>query len=260
LAGRPMKTGWATNQGSINGMALVTSQEFPPDAATRAQNAYHVLAQLTTGSQMVTAAGVTVAQPTAAAPMFHSTTAAAPSVASGGASRVATVAEARASLAAAASGGMGATTTGPMGGAAVGAAAAAYHHPPAMAMSYATAVAEPALDPTKIGNAEHPTQHVLVHNMFDKDQETEVGWEKDIRDEFEEECSKYGRIASVTVMHKEAGGKIYVSFDSLDGAKTCAVSLAGRWFDKRQLRVEYVSGDVIRQVTTQIEMQGVDGK
>jgi RNA-binding protein 23/39 len=231
LAGRPMKTGWATNQGIINGMELVTSSEFPPDAATRAQNAYIVLAQLTSGHMTAPA----VAQ---SAPLFA--TGSSSTVSATSSSRVPTVAEARASLAAAANGSNSATMGGilPQGPAVLGVV-------PQSVGNSTTAV----VDPTKIGNAEHPTQHVLVHNMFNKDEETEPDWEKDIRDEFEEECTKYGKILSVTVMSKEPGGKIYVNFDSLDGAKTCASSLAGRWFDKRQLRVEYVSDDEIQRVT-----------
>jgi len=79
--------------------------------------------------------------------------------------------------------------------------------------------------------------------MFDKDQETEPGWENEIREEFEEECTKFGKILTVTVMSKEPGGKIYAAFDSVEGAQKCASSLAGRWFDKRQLRVEFVPDD-----------------
>ncbi len=81
--------------------------------------------------------------------------------------------------------------------------------------------------------------------MFDKDQETEEGWEEEIRLDFEEECSKYGKITKVVVMSQEPGGKIYASFETIDGAKTCASTLAGRWFDKRQLRVEFVQEDAV---------------
>jgi RNA recognition motif-containing protein len=91
-----------------------------------------------------------------------------------------------------------------------------------------------------IGNADKPTRHLLVHNMYDKDEETDSGWEKDVKEEFIEECSKFGKIDSVTVMHEEPGGKIYASFIDLTCAKACCDNLAGRWFDKRQLRVDYM--------------------
>jgi RNA-binding protein 39 len=77
--------------------------------------------------------------------------------------------------------------------------------------------------------------------MYDKNEETEQGWEKDIKEEFIEEVSKFGKVIQATVMHQEPGGKIYVSFETVDGAKACADNLAGRWFDKRQLRVDFVN-------------------
>jgi len=93
-----------------------------------------------------------------------------------------------------------------------------------------------------ISNADSgPTLHLLVHNMYDKDEETEDGWETEIKDDFLDECSKFGKIVHVKVMYKEAGGKIYATFADLEGAKNCAENLAGRWFDKRQLRVDYMT-------------------
>ena len=112
---------------------------------------------------------------------------------------------------------------------------------PCRPMQVVPAPSVPTMDESKIiGNAENPTSVVLVHNMFDKDQETEPNWEEDIRLDFEEECSKWGKIISVKVMYKEVGGKIYASFENVSQAQTCASNLAGRWFDKRQLRVEFV--------------------
>jgi len=86
-----------------------------------------------------------------------------------------------------------------------------------------------------------PKPNILVHNMFDKDSETEEGWADDLKDEFIQECSKFGRILAVTIMSNESGGKVIASFDSIDSAKLCAHNLSGRWFDKRQLQVEFVN-------------------
>jgi linker between RRM2 and RRM3 domains in RBM39 protein len=97
-------------------------------------------------------------------------------------------------------------------------------------------------DAKVIGNASHPTTTILVRNMFDKDKETEPNWQEDIRLDFEEECAKWGKLVDVRVMHLEPGGKIFASFETISQAQTCASNLAGRWFDKRQLRVSYVYG------------------
>ena len=100
-------------------------------------------------------------------------------------------------------------------------------------------------DAKVIGRADRPSGSILIHNMFDKDEETDEGWEDDIRLDLEEECGQYGKISRVVVMSTEPGGKIYASFETEGGAAKCAAALAGRWFDKRQLRVEFVDeGDV----------------
>ena len=111
-----------------------------------------------------------------------------------------------------------------------------------MALGVATPTAASTIveDAKVVGRSDQPTQHILVHNMFNKDEETDPGWENDIKLDFEEECAQYGKITCVVVMSKDPGGMIYASFDSVDGATNCAQNLAGRWFDKRQLRVEYV--------------------
>ena len=208
LAGRPMKTGWAVNQiPSIPGSEIVMSEEFPPDASKRTTNAYRVLAQLTMG--------VGLAQIRQGLMNGESPGTAAPAAVT--ASRVPTVADARASLAAKVA-------------------------VPAAVMMPVTAAAPPAVP---MMDTKPPTPYILVHNMYDKDEETEPGWETEIKEEFEEECSQHGKILDVKVMSKEPGGKIYASFETADGAQKCASSIAGRWFNKRQLRVQFVSKEDI---------------
>jgi RNA-binding protein 39 len=239
LAGRPMKTGWANQISSIPGVETVTSGEFPADASERTTRAYQVLAQLTTGAPVpvvgqavpTATAATTAAQAAVQQLVMGQSPAPAMPTAATGIPRVGTVAEARASLAAGnANAAQGAPTM--------------LAQPHAWVATTAAAAAIPTIvDATKVGNAESPTKNVLVHNMYNKDEETDPGWEEEIRLEFQEESSKFGKIVKVTVMSKEPGGKIYASFDSIQGAQSCTSSLAGRWFDKRQLRVEFVKDD-----------------
>jgi RNA-binding protein 39 len=222
LAGRCMKTGWASQNSGTPGVQVVTSDEFPADASARAQKAHIALAQLAIG------AGLTV-------PDVGQMTS--PGVA-GGQSRIPTVAEARQSLATSAASGLIAVAP-----AVTVATVMPGQVPAAVAPSAAMAVPATSLNAKLIGGADDPTKHLLVHNMYDKDEETEEGWAEEIKLEFQEECSKFGKIEQVTVMSTEPGGKIYASFETIEAAKTCASSLAGRWFDKRQLRVEFVPED-----------------
>ena len=245
LAGRPLKTGWANQSSSIPGVSIVTSDELPPDGNERAQKAFAVVGQLmgVSSEASVNATALsTTAEKAIDAAMGMAEASVDESVAPGGdknsatdsmtqavsASAVPTVADARASI-----------------------AESLAAKESAVAAAAVTAALNPAVTATKlIGGAENPTCHLLVHNMYNKDEEAEQGWEKDIKKEFIEEVSKFGKVLQATVMHQEPGGKIYVSFETIDGAKTCADNLAGRWFDKRQLRVDFLEENELPTIDT----------
>jgi len=91
--------------------------------------------------------------------------------------------------------------------------------------------------------ANNQTPYLLVHNMFDKDTETEPNWQIDLRDEFVEEIEKFGKVIKAHVLSQQVGGRVVTQFETYEQAKACAATLEGRWFDKRQLRVEHVSQD-----------------
>ena len=184
------KTGWASQVSASPGVQVVTSTEYPDNAAELVKGAKHALSELTI-----------------------------PALAGGQQQQAATDTA------------MVGNSTGVAHQQAVAAAAST---PPPL-----------PVDAKAIGNAGSPTPNLLVHNMFDKDEETDEGWEEDIKLDFEEECSKHGKLRLVKVMSTEPGGKIYASFEAVNEAKSCASSLAGRWFDKRQLRVEFVKDDEI---------------
>lgn len=175
LAGRPMRTGWASQQSSSVGVEIVTSEEFPEDAEARKLRAFAVLEKLT-----------------------------------------------------------GAVNNGNSGQLSDGIDSKS----DANAKPVDTLLPTSAVADVGIKGVLGP--NILVHNMFDKDTEIGEGWAGELKDEFMEECSKFGKILTITVMSQESGGKIFASFDSAEAAKLCAQNLSGRWFDKRQLRVEYM--------------------
>ena len=208
------KTGWANQQASPAGVIEVKSDQFPDDMNEKIQKVNAAMQQLTgtslttmisevdkTSQQALLAAG-----PAGALGIMKS-------------DQLASVADAALDVA------LGVDSS-PTAASSVAATA--------------TAADVPVEDPKVVGRSDNPTQHILVHNMYDKDEETEEGWENDIKLDFEEECAQYGKLACVIVMSNDPGGKIYASFESAEGAMKCAKNLAGRWFDKRQLRVEFV--------------------
>mmetsp|Transcript_1317 Transcript_1317/g.2096 ORF Transcript_1317/g.2096 Transcript_1317/m.2096 type:complete len:236 (-) Transcript_1317:1681-2388(-) len=96
-------------------------------------------------------------------------------------------------------------------------------------------------DPGKVSG--EPSPYLLVRNMYDKDAETDPNWHEDIREEFLDESAKFGKICKIKVEHLKPGGMVYVQFATAEMASSCANALAGRWFDGRQLCVEFVSED-----------------
>eukprot|EP00986_Skeletonema_menzelii_P010480 scaffold5099_cov135-Skeletonema_menzelii.AAC.2 len=236
------KTGWANQQSSAAGIQEVRSDEFPTDSNEKIEKVNQVLLQLTGSGLTTMLSHVDPAQQQALL-------AAGPAGALGilPSAQLASVADAALDVALGNIPSSGALSPVPVSADVAAAAAAAplAGNPPVVAPAQATASAattQPSnvYDAKVVGRIDRPSNHILVHNMFDKDEETEQGWEEDIKLDFEEECAQHGKISSVVVMSKEAGGKIYAAFDSVDGAMSCAKNLAGRWFDKRQLRVEFV--------------------
>lgn len=185
---------------SAPGVEVVTSDEFPDDSADKIQKAHTVLTQLT-GSGLMAMASLGLATGVNIQATNNDSTIA--------------NAEVNAAL------GVGNGNTA------------------------ITSTANETSDPKIVEG--QPSCTILVHNMYDKDEETDEDWYNDIKEEFLEEASNYGTIAKhadgepcVLVMHDKPGGMVYAKFDSLEMAKSCAEALTGRWFDKRQLRVEYI--------------------
>merc|ERR1719443_2900304 len=79
-----------------------------------------------------------------------------------------------------------------------------------------------------------------LKNMFDPREETEPGWELDIKDDTEEECAKYGRVLHCSV-DKNSDGHVFLCFDTAAHAELAAKALHGRWFAKKQITAEYKS-------------------
>ena len=198
------KTGWANQQSSATSVVEVKTDEFPVDANEKILRVNAMMNQLT-GTSLTTMIG-----------------------------QVDLMAQ-QALLAAGPAGALGIMPAAQLASVADAALDMALGVTPIVMGSATVAIAAPVVDAKVVGRAENPAQNILVHNMFDKDEETEKGWEEDIRLDFEEECAQYGKIERVVVMSDDPGGMIYASFDSVEGAMKCAKSVAGRWFDKRQL-------------------------
>ncbi|KAJ3416097.1 U2 small nuclear RNA auxiliary factor 2 [Chytridiales sp. JEL 0842] len=91
-----------------------------------------------------------------------------------------------------------------------------------------------------------PTRVLMLLNMVSKEELEDDEEYQDIKLDVEEECSKYGRVLNVLIPRPKQGsdnanvGKIYVEYDSEDGASNALKSLAGRKFGDRTVLTSYV--------------------
>jgi len=84
------------------------------------------------------------------------------------------------------------------------------------------------------------TRYLLIKNMFNPAEETQVGWAFDIKAETEEECANFGKVVSCQVDEKDPRGIVKVVFEDIAGARKAFSALNGRWFAKRMVQCEYL--------------------
>ncbi|XP_038693210.1 RNA-binding protein 39-like isoform X2 [Tripterygium wilfordii] len=96
-------------------------------------------------------------------------------------------------------------------------------------------VTVPSVD--MIGN---PSECLLLKNMFDPTAETEPDFDLDIKEDVEEECSKFGHLKHAYV-DKNTAGFVYVRFDNSLSAMNAQRSLHGRWFAGKMITATFMT-------------------
>jgi len=94
--------------------------------------------------------------------------------------------------------------------------------------------------PIKIA-APRPVQSttcIKLSNAFDPSEETSPTWEQDLKEDFIDECNKFGPV-EICVIHVESK-HVYIKFFDTPSAQSAIQVLHGRWFGGRQLQVEFV--------------------
>jgi RNA-binding protein 39 len=84
----------------------------------------------------------------------------------------------------------------------------------------------------------------VIKNMFDILAEKKSGvadWHVEIKEDVEEECSNYGKVLHSYVEKEKQGGLVYILFERKHAAVGAARRLHGRWFNKRQISIRYMS-------------------
>eukprot|EP01018_Ginkgo_biloba_P037156 Gb_39308 [translate_table: standard] len=85
-------------------------------------------------------------------------------------------------------------------------------------------IAQPVMEP--IGA---PSECLMLKNMFDPAIETEPDFDLDIKEDVQEECSKFGAVKHIFV-DKNSAGHVFLRFDSAKSAIGAQRALHGRWF------------------------------
>ncbi|KAK1608401.1 hypothetical protein QYE76_032074 [Lolium multiflorum] len=85
-----------------------------------------------------------------------------------------------------------------------------------------------------------PTEFLLLKNMFDPAVETDPDFDLDIRDDVQDECSKFGVVKHI-VVDKHTAGFVYLHFDSATAAASAQRSLHGRWFAGKMITATFMT-------------------
>nr|XP_009384003.1 PREDICTED: RNA-binding protein 39 isoform X2 [Musa acuminata subsp. malaccensis] len=105
---------------------------------------------------------------------------------------------------------------------------------PASGLPVASATA-PALQTAGV-----PSECLLLKNMFDPSVEAEPDFDLDIKDDVQDECSKFGTVKHISV-DKNSAGYVYLRFDNITSAMKAQNALHGRWFAGKMITATFMS-------------------
>ncbi|XP_055962222.1 uncharacterized protein LOC126653691 isoform X2 [Mercurialis annua] len=84
-----------------------------------------------------------------------------------------------------------------------------------------------------------PSECLLLKNMFDPTAETEPDFDLDIKEDVQDECSKFGRLKHIFV-DKNTAGFVYLQFEDTQSAMNAQRALHGRWFAGKMITATYM--------------------
>ncbi|WOG84183.1 hypothetical protein DCAR_0103364 [Daucus carota subsp. sativus] len=84
-----------------------------------------------------------------------------------------------------------------------------------------------------------PSECLLLKNMFDPNSESEPDFDLDIKEDVQEESSKYGTLKHIYV-DKNTAGFVYLRFDNTEAAVSAQRALHGRWFAGKMITATFM--------------------
>ena len=87
-----------------------------------------------------------------------------------------------------------------------------------------------------------PTSNLILRNMYNSnDPDADEDFFLDVSEDTEEECKKHGQVKKVFL--NKSNSEVWVAFSNAAGAITARQALQGRWFDGKQIQVEFASDE-----------------
>ncbi|PKU85655.1 RNA-binding protein 39 [Dendrobium catenatum] len=84
-----------------------------------------------------------------------------------------------------------------------------------------------------------PSECLLLKNMFDPNVETDPDFDLDIKEDVQEECSKFGTVKHIYV-EKNSAGFVYLRFENTNAAMNAQRALHGRWFAGKMITATFM--------------------
>ncbi|KAF8377782.1 hypothetical protein HHK36_031167 [Tetracentron sinense] len=84
-----------------------------------------------------------------------------------------------------------------------------------------------------------PTECLLLKNMFDPKLEPEPDFDLDIKEDVQDECSKFGLVNHIYV-EKNSAGHVYLRFENTQSSISAQRALHGRWFAGKMITATFM--------------------
>ncbi|KAL3597516.1 hypothetical protein D5086_009153 [Populus alba] len=88
-----------------------------------------------------------------------------------------------------------------------------------------------------------PSDCLFLKNMFDPKTETEPDFDLDIKEDVQEECSRFGNVKHIYV-DKNSAGFVYMRFENMQAAINAQRALHGRWFAGKLITATFMESNV----------------
>ncbi|XP_043708713.1 RNA-binding protein 39-like [Telopea speciosissima] len=110
---------------------------------------------------------------------------------------------------------------------------------PALAGLQGTGLSISAGTVPSVDNIGVPSECLLLQNMFDPNLETEPDFDLDIKEDVQDECSKFGPVKHIYV-DKNTAGFVYLRFENAQSAINAQNALHGRWFAGKMIMATFM--------------------